>query len=224
MPDTQAWWHPNRFLPKVVGLVVGALAGQIIVPASIPYFELWLYGATGISVAHPRFLIVASPEEMADAEQPAKTDPEFNRIFCGLSSRTAEYCVMHRLVATPGKSPPSWEFDQSPIKAVLLGAQSNKIQVSWISQNSGTGGSAVAPNHLGGGSFAGYGFACAELKRGDPGTPMPIRILIGDLPSDISSAKQPSLDSVKASVLMGMRSSTTKLEISEPQACSSARS
>jgi hypothetical protein len=222
-PGDAAWWHPKQLMGKLVGLAVAALAGQIVVPAALPYMELWLYSLTGVSVTHPRFLVVASPQEMADAEKPTHTDPEFNRLFCGFSLSPAKYCVMHRLDAVNGKAPGLWRFDRSPTKAVLLGARSSEIQISWISQNSGSGGSAVAPNHVGGGSYAGYGFACAELKRGDQGTPMPIRVLIGDLPDDVRAAEQPPLDEVKASVLSAMQLSTTKLEISAPQACSAPR-
>jgi hypothetical protein len=186
----------------------------------VPYCEMWLYGLTRIAIGSPGFLVIASAGDLASVADPAQATPEFYRTFCGTSIHPARYCVMRSLDETDGGSPTRWSFrkDTHP-KSVLLGDQSPAIQISWISHKSGSGGSAFMPNHVGVGTFVGYGFGCAILNDGDPAMPTPIRVLFGKLPDDAGEAHTSSLDAVKAGVLSAMLKSATILEISKAQAC-----
>jgi hypothetical protein len=53
-------------LVGVLGAIAGVVASHIIAPAIIPSIELYVFEFTGLSIPPPEFLIMASPEEMAN--------------------------------------------------------------------------------------------------------------------------------------------------------------
>jgi len=205
---------------ELVGVVVAATLSQIALPALIPTLQLKLYSWTQFDFAEAQYILVASPQDLVG--DPAQSPFEFNRVFCGFTLPTAKLCLMHRLVASDKLAPNKWLFDKSPTKSVLLGARSTSAFVAWISEQSGAGGSAVAPN-FGEGVFVGYGIACEKPTPADEGKPSPIKMLYGNLPSEIDADKVYPLEQVRAPVANLMNKTKTSVELKEAdqiKACS----
>jgi hypothetical protein len=110
-------------------------------------------------------------------------------------------------------------LEDSPAKVVLFGARSPQVFIAWISENSGVGGSALAPNYLGGGSSVGYGFACAVQHPGDEPKPFSIKILVGNFPDAVKRLKEPTVPAITTEIVAAMKLARATLIISEDQAC-----
>jgi hypothetical protein len=200
------WWHPRRLLLKVVGVAVAAVASQFVVPSATPYLQMWAFQLTGFSVLPASFLVATTAEGT-----PSDTDPEYYRVFCGLKHKTSQYCVMRSLEPTAGLPLDAWKLDpKKHTKAVLWGGDHPGYEISWISQFSGTTGSASVHGVLPGGDYVGSGYACASPARGEPGRPMRIRVLVshlGDLKtiSDTLAIKTAILSKIGTSSLADLQ-------------------
>ncbi len=206
------WWHPSHLFAKALGVVVAAVLSQIVVPGIIPTLQLWLYEWTTFDFSEPRYVLVASHQDLAG--DPAKADIEFNRVFCGFTLPTAKSCLMHRVMPDDMRPPNKWLFDKSPIKAVLLGARSPLAFVAWISERSGAGGSAVGPD-FGNGVFVGYGIACTKLAPNDEGRPYPVKTIYGNLPAEIDADTPTPIDKVRAAAATLMNQTKISVELRE---------
>jgi hypothetical protein len=127
---------------------------------------------------------------------------------------------MHRVLPAEGVAPYKWTFDKSPIKEVLLGARSSTAFVAWISQKSGTGGSAVAPDY-GEGMYVGYGIACTKNAPDDEGKPYPVKVLYGNLPSEFDPKVPTPVADIRGVVatLMTKTKLSVELKDGQPTAC-----
>ncbi|MET4085609.1 hypothetical protein [Bradyrhizobium sp. S3.5.5] len=212
------WYHPKRLTLDLFGVALAAVASQIVVPGIVPTLQLKLYQYTGIDFAEPEFIAVGSHQDLAGDPKQAKI--EFNRIFCGFTLTTAKSCLMHRVLPAEGVAPYKWTFDKSPIKEVLLGARSPTAFVAWISQKSGTGGSAVAPDY-GDGMYVGYGIACTKNAQDDEGRPYPIKVLYGNLPKEFDPTVVTPLADIPGAVatLMTKTKLSVELKDGQPTAC-----
>ncbi|MGY4573629.1 hypothetical protein [Bradyrhizobium sp. USDA 3256] len=163
-----SWYHPKRLMLDVVGVIAAAVATQMVIPGIVPYFQLKMYQYSGFDFEDAQYIAVASHQDLTG--DPKQAQIEFNRVFCGFSFLTAKSCLMHRVVPVSGEAPSRWRFDKSPVKDVLLGDRSSTAFLAWISEKSGTGGSAVTPD-LGYGTYVGYGIACTknhEKRKASP--------------------------------------------------------
>jgi hypothetical protein len=213
-----AWWHPSRLLSEALGVAIVGILSQVVAPTIIPSVQLWLYDKTAFDFAGPRFLVLASRDDLAG--DPTKADAEFNRVFCGFTLPADKICLMHRLVPDAAIAPTKWPLDKSPVKTVLLGAAgSTQVFIAWVSERSGAGGAAVAPD-FGNGSFVGYGFACTKQTVADEGRPNPIKVLFGNLPAEIAIEQPSSLEAIRGAVANLIQRSNTNLEISKGPVCS----
>jgi hypothetical protein len=195
------WWHPRRLMLKIVGTAAAVVATQFVVPSAIPYLELWTYQYTGYSLSESRFLVATTNEGT-----PSDSEPEYYQVFCGLKHRAVQYCVMRSLLTASGVRVGAWEIDPNThTKAVLLGEGQPGIELSWISQYSGKGGSATAQGVLDPGTYIGSGFACASPARGESGRPMRIRVLFSYL-SNLQ--RNTDLDTINTAVMAQLGSST----------------
>lgn len=213
------WYHPKRLTLDALGVVAAAVIGQMVVPGIVPYFQMKMFQYTGFDFEDAQFIAVASHQDLSG--DPKQAQVEFNRVFCGYSLPTVKSCLMHRVIDADGEAPANWKLDKSPSKDVLLGARSTSAFVAWISEKSGAGGSAVAPDH-GNGTYVGYGIACTKNKPSDEGKPLPVKVLYGNLPKEFASNKPADMDKVRASVagLMMTTSVSVELRDGQPAACS----
>ena len=85
------------------------------------------------------------------------------------------------------------------------------IELSWLSQYSGKGGSASIHGVLDPGTYLGSGVACASPARGEPGKAMRIRVLFSYL-SNLRT--DTSLDAINTVVMAQLGS----LSVAETQA------
>jgi hypothetical protein len=177
-----------------------------------------MYHYTGLDFEAAQYIAVASHEDLSGDPKQAKI--EFNRVFCGVSFLTAKSCLMHRVLPVSGEAPARWRFDKSPIKDVLLGDRSSTAFIAWISEKSGTGGSAVTPDY-GGGTYVGYGIACSTNHEKEEGRPYPVKVLYGNLPKEFDDTVPADLKDLRASVADLMTATKIRVELKEgtPAAC-----
>lgn len=139
---------------------------------------MWTYAATGHSFAEPRFFIATTAEGTA-----SDTEPDYYRVFCGFGHKATRYCVMRSLEPAEGSPLSAWRFaPNTHTKAVLFSEGHPGVNVAWISQHSGTTGSASADGALIDGNYVGAGVGCASAAPGEPGRQMRIRVLVSYLP------------------------------------------
>lgn len=208
-----------RLLLEVVSVAVVAIIGQIVLPASTPYLQMWMFDATGWVVGKERFFATATYEEVAKRSEETPSKVEVNRVFCGISIYETKYCLMHPLKADLKVNVRRWTTDEDrTTKAVFLGERGNEYSISWISGKSGTGGWAHLNVDVSPGDFAGYGIAC--VSSGKPsGAPTPIKALFGNLSEFSSKLPSKDRDGFYRELLGAMSKSPSVIALLEPGAC-----
>jgi hypothetical protein len=193
----------------------------MVIPGIVPYFQLKMYQYTGFDFKDAQYIAVATHQDLAGDPKQAKI--EFSRVFCGVSIFTsAKACLMHRVLPVNGEAPSKWRLDKSPIKDVLLGDHSSTAFLAWISEKSGTGGSAAMPDY-GDGTYVGYGIACTTNYEKEEGKPYPVKVLYGNLPKEFNDTMPVDLEDLRASVADLMTATKISVELKEgpPAACAS---
>lgn len=129
------------FAEFLVGTLLGVIASQIVLPASTPYLEMWIYRYMGYSVTDPIYMAIAGRFDLEDLDNKPGDLVSYFRIFCGISIGEIKYCMRKGLEEEWKARPSEWKLkDNEPIRVNLIGLNNNSMTISFMNQTNKAAG------------------------------------------------------------------------------------